>query len=648
MATARDETALTEQLAKLCVWTGLAGFSLGLFLWQVLHRDRLESVLLKNQLDGADQHRILLWILGSIVALGAGLVVVLALLHRRGAHLSKTQLPVRRALQVSLVLFLSPVLFMKSPWVREPLMMMFLLALVLFYFYFVSSRVFTPEPPRILSKTGSTPRQAWYVALTLMVLGYAGYFSYFTILKHDQLLTRVFDLDIVGNAFFQTLHGDFLRVSHYGDLSLFSHHFSPIYALWYPFYHFWPTPETLLTVQSAFVALSAVPLFLFARMLLRSYPAASLITFCYLIHPGNHGPNFYDVHEMASWPIAVLALFYFLEKRHRVGYFIALVLALAVKEDIGLCMLPIAAFIAIHKRQFRLAAITAAISVAWYIGAQQVIALSGGGQESSTIYAFYYDKLIIDGAEGASGVLKTLLTNPFFALTTVFQKQKLVFVLQMCLPLLFLPLFRRRYGWLLIYGAGVTLLATRPYLYRIAFQYTWYTLPLLFVAAVYVLAEFRQSESAGVSSLSGDSEGRRAVPHRVHPNYRALLATMLLAGFVMSWQYGAVFHPKGFVGGFDTVDFELDDQEQDRLEDLRAMIREIPPTAKVGGSERLIPHVPVKERHSMMRTRYPDVDYLLVFVPSMHILQRQRPEYMEQYVEIRRGHGIVLMKRRTP
>ena len=605
------------QLSRLGLWTALSGLSLGLFLWQILHTPHLESVLLHNQVDPATQRQILIWIGGATISLALGVSLLLANGYREGLRL---------ALQSFAVLFLLPALFMKGTWAKHPLTMMLLLALVLLFSYYFSKRW---SLPRYLGSmvTRVSPQWSWYLILALMVLGYTVYFSYYTILRHYQLESQAYDLGVFENTFLQTLKGDFLNNSHYGNRSLFSHHFSPIFALWYPFYYWLPTTETLLTLQSAFVASSAIPLFFLARLLLRSNPVACLITFCYLIHPANHGANFYDVHEMASFPIFGLALFYFLEKRQSAGYWIVVVLALAVKEDIALLLILIAVFIAIHKRQYGLALGTSVLSIAWYIGAQEIIILSGGDRDSGR-YAYYYQKLMLDEAAGTIGIVKTLLTNPFYVLTTVFTPKKLLFVCQMCLPLLFLPLFRRRHLWLLAYGAAITLLATRSFLFRISFQYTWYILPMLFVAALYTLSEVKEQRF------------RRL-------DYSATLQTLLLASFLLSWQYGAIFYPKNFVGGFRVVDFTFDDQERERLRALRSLVRGIPETASVAGSENLVPHIPVKNCRVSSRNRHPDADYLVVWTSEYRAMKDRDAGFERRYAVINSAPEILLMKKRA-
>ena len=226
------------------------------------------------------------------------------------------------------------------------------------------------------------------------------------------------------------------------------------------------------------------------------------------------------------------------------------------------------------------------------------------------------------------GIVKTLLTNPFYSLTTVFTTKKILFVCQMCLPLLFLPLFRARHLWFLAYGAAIALLATRPYLFKISFQYTWYILPLLFVAAIYTLSEVKEQRFP-----------------RLH--YPAILQTMLLASLLLSWQYGAIFYPKGFVGGFAIVDFEFSDRERKRLKALRSWVREIPETASVAGSENLIPHVRLKNCRVSSRRKKLNTDYLLISNAEYQAAKKERAGFEGRYEVIHDAHGIVLMRKRA-
>ena len=139
--------------------------------------------------------------------------------------------------------------------------------------------------------------------------------------------------------------------------------------------------------------------------------------------------------------------------------------------------------------------------------------------------------------------------------------------------------------------------------------------------------------------------GTRVAPGFRRLDYPAILQTMLLASFLLSWQYGAVFYPKNFVGGFSVVDFTFDDQERDRLRALRALVRQIPETASVAGSEDLMPHVRLKNCSVTSRRTTLKSDYLLIWMREYRVMKEMRAGFERRYAAVNSAHGILLMKK---
>ena len=167
-----------------------------------------------------------------------------------------------------------PALLLKPVWRAEPLLLMFVLVAVLAFLYWALDRL----EPRGAGWWQNVPSWTWATVSMLLVLGYCVYFSYYTILNHYQLGTSAYDLGAFENTFLQTLHGEFLMNAEYGGLSFFSRHFSPVFALWFPVYALFPGPESLLVVQSIFVALAGIPLYLLCRSMLCSDAVATTPT----------------------------------------------------------------------------------------------------------------------------------------------------------------------------------------------------------------------------------------------------------------------------------------------------------------------------------------------------------------------------------
>lgn len=125
--------------------------------------------------------------------------------------------------------------------------------------------------------------------LCLSVTIYTFVFSYFTIIKHFAFETYAGDLGIFEQSLWSTLkYGLFF----YNTPELGVHfriHFDPILYLILPVYSIYPSPLTLLVLQSLFLSLGAIPVFWLARDELKSKKAGLVFAIIYLLYPPLQG-----------------------------------------------------------------------------------------------------------------------------------------------------------------------------------------------------------------------------------------------------------------------------------------------------------------------------------------------------------------------
>ena len=106
-----------------------------------------------------------------------------------------------------------------------------------------------------------------------------------------------------------------------------------------------------------------------------------------------------------------------------------------------------------------------------------------------------FDNLIHDPEAGLFGVVKLALTNPGYLLTQIFTTskggwEKVVFFLQMLLPLGFLPFCSKKPSrWILICPILINMVSYYQYLYDLGFQYHFAVSAFLFYAVLKNLPE---------------------------------------------------------------------------------------------------------------------------------------------------------------
>ncbi len=412
-----------------------------------------------------------------------------------------------------------------------------------------------------------------WVLLVAAITAYVIYASVHTIHHHHSLGTSAFDLGIQENILWNTVHGDVLYSSLMGGNYL-GIHTSLVLLLIAPIYALAPTTETLLVLQAMALGSAALPLFLFSRSILENRWQGLLIATIWLTHPAVAGANFYDFHPIAFAPLLLFTAVAFWWLKRWAPFWISIALLLSVKEELSIIvvLLGIVTLMSGNRRQgLQILALGAA---AYVVLQHLVIPHFAGGAHS---YSWYYSEIIPSG-EGPRGLITTVLLNPIFALKFILTGPKALYVFQLFAPLALLPFFTARGAVLISYGLAATLLASRPPLHQIGFQYALTLLALGFVGALLALARF-------------SSDGRR----------RALTAAVLLA-VLTCYHYGMIWPRHHFTGGFSRIDFDYSERDRERYRELVELVEQIPPDAAVLASENLVPHV--SQRHIVETTRH--------------------------------------------
>jgi uncharacterized membrane protein len=430
------------------------------------------------------------------------------------------------------------------------------------------------------------------LVVCLMAAGYAGYMSFFTIRHHHLIQTTAFDLGIFDNLLFNTIKGHFFQSpvmfgpGHHNSLSTHAEYAMVLFA---PFYALAPRAETLLVIQSVFLGGAAIPLYLFARTLLSATPAVILAA-AYLFFAPLHGPQFYDFHWLPLCVFLYFSLFYALATHRSRLSVLLVVLLFALREDIAVGLAFLGIFLFITGLRVRFGLRLAAAAAVWFVIDKFVIMPWAGPWWFDTMY----NDLFADGKSGYGNVVKTLISNPFYALSTVIRGPKLTYALHMLAPVVLLPL-RRLPLWLLLLPPSVFTLMTTGYwpTLSIAFQYTTHWIPFVFAATVMSLFLIRRGEDGRVRTA-------------------AVVAALAVTVLSHSYNFGAILQRESFTGGFGHVTFDMSDAAKARYEDLLSVVRKIPPDASVAATEYLNPHVSARKEAYVFRYDVGPVDYILL------------------------------------
>jgi uncharacterized membrane protein len=411
--------------------------------------------------------------------------------------------------------------------------------------------------------------RAGLIATVLLALGYAVYMSLLTIARHNAFMTHSFDLGIHDQAMYTLLHLGYMRSTQYGAeaINYIGDHFSPIFYLLAPLYAIHQDARTLLVLQSLALGLGAIPVFLLAHDKTKSPGLGVTLAASYLLYPALHGVNTFDFHQIALVVPLLLFSLYFLESGRDRAFLVTLALALMVKEEVALTVAAIGLYVFFLKERHRLGALLVGVGLAYFLVVTQVVMPSLGGTPQVNRFA----GMIAPGSEALSGVLKTLATNPFFTAFFIFSNpERMLYIVQMLLPVLFLPLLGGAAWIMAVPAISVALLTAAETQYSIAYHYSAIIIPFVFFLAILGITKLQES----------------TLYLKARPGSRAgLAAGLLVAGLAMNYSYGWIFSK-------NSQAVPVRNPHASRVE---ACLKGIPRGASASAMSDLVPHLSARE-----------------------------------------------------
>jgi uncharacterized membrane protein len=351
-------------------------------------------------------------------------------------------------------------------------------------------------------------RQRWpAIALGLLIATYLAYFCWFTLRAYDAFVYQAHDLGIYDQAVWNTIHGQPFRSTLEEPYdTLLGDHFEPILLPIALVYLLWPSAKALLFIQTAGLALGALPVYLLARDGLRSALAPGLareelehdpvhhdapllvelsalgFALVYLLYPAVHSANVFEFHPSALAIPFLLYAIYSLRKRRFAPYFLFVVLTMSTKEVMPLTTfaLGLYAFFVARERAAGLWTMTA--SALWFGLVVFILIPHFSPEGRSQYFGEYYGWL---GAS-AGEILGRLATHPELLWQRLTRQDSLLYMNALLRPV----------GYLALLGLPMLLLALPALLLNVLsdfyfqhnslnfFQYAAAIAPFVVVAAI--------------------------------------------------------------------------------------------------------------------------------------------------------------------
>ncbi len=261
-------------------------------------------------------------------------------------------------------------------------------------------------------------------------------FSSLSIYKHNTFKTGR-DLAVHEDQIWNSLNGKLFYSEDYRANHL-AVHFWIFQIFIFPIYKLFPFSQTLMFLHTIIFIMGGFLLYFISEKNLNKN-ISKIIVFIYFINPTIWNVNLGDF-EMVSlaFPLLFLLLL-FIEKKQWSGYYFTLIAFLFVQEQVALITVFLGAYLFLKKNK-KEGLYTIIISIVWFI---LVINLIMPFLNQNNIWGEGYGFITIRYihlGDTFSEVIKTVLFEPIYALTTTPLIHKIVYFLIFFIPFALLPL----------------------------------------------------------------------------------------------------------------------------------------------------------------------------------------------------------------
>lgn len=334
------------------------------------------------------------------------------------------------------------------------------------------------------------------------------------------------------------------------------HHTNLISLLFVPLYWVGGGPHALYAVETIWMAVGAVPVWLLARDRLGNPWLGLVLAAAYLLYPSLEWINWWHFHPDALM-ITPLLFAYWLATRCRWRWFaVAVVAALLCKEDAALAIVGLG-LVLVWQRQRRVGGLTAAVGVVWFILAVRVaIPAFNGGEQA------FYESMFPTLGNDMGEIILNLARHPSRFLDLATLPERITYYRRLLIPVALAPLVALP---MLLVGApqmAINVSAGSLPTYDFRFHYSAAVVAAVFLATV---------------------EGCRRLGQR--PALARFVVGVVGATSLAS---NVAWSPSPIGADYDTGIWA---RSSPRVAVLQAAVRSVPPDAGVSASYTLVPHL---------------------------------------------------------
>ena len=338
---------------------------------------------------------------------------------------------------------------------------------------------------RFLDNLGDRIKSAsvWEVVTAAMIAVVGFYFAALSVEMHRSLATSAYDFGLYDQGIWLLSRFQNPFVTLMGR-NLFGDHTSFILLFLVPVYWIIGSTSTLFVIQALAIVAGAVPIYLFTRNRLDSEAMAPVFVAAYLIHPATVWFALENFHPDAFLGVFIAtALYAAFESKWRM-FIVAVLLAMSVKEDVSLILIPLGIWVA-WRKNLKMGLFTA-VTAFWY----SVVAVFGI-QRGINGVPFRNGWRIPFG--GLSGSIKTLFTDPMAMLRYLVSDSRPYYVLQLVAPVALGFVVFPEVAAIAVLVIFTNIFSNFWYQYHIEYHYSFVVVPVLVIGTAFALGRLRKN-----------------------------------------------------------------------------------------------------------------------------------------------------------
>jgi uncharacterized membrane protein len=325
---------------------------------------------------------------------------------------------------------------------------------------------------------------AWFTAAAALL--FAMVFGRLGVQHHRNFGTWSYDMGIYDQGFWLVSRGgqSFMTVR---GMEFWGHHLNLIVAAFVPFYWLGAGPAFLYIAQATGLAVAAFPIYLIARDRFAKPWMGLLFAVVYLMYAPIQWMSWANFHPESLVIAPLLYAWWFASHRRWRAMFVALLIALAIREDAALVVIMLGLVLAImyrrgkgdhHDRMMALA--TCVLGFAWYaVATRFVIPHFNQGKQPFYIQYFYSNY-----GKDMPEIIQTMIRHPNRVIADATQPDRLRFYRDLALPLGGLPVVAPLALFMAVPQLLASVIGLSPYARSIHYQYTAMMIAPLIIAAI--------------------------------------------------------------------------------------------------------------------------------------------------------------------